>query len=183
MLAPVLSSGTDGSYLLRYSDTSNSVQKIIKNTIFLWDSEHPDWPFPESRIWQEVGGSDGMIYTQNNVYGDFKIFHGVQSVFHLDKNTYPTQATHKDPWPVMWPDLSMIPPAAQSFDTDNQFVKCTSVPPINPRKLFIGAIDFILEKWYQKGHPGDPAYLLRTNQNSFWYDDDHNLIKIQSEEL
>jgi hypothetical protein len=102
-------------------------------------------------------------------------------------NTYPEGTENRDPAPMTHPDSYLAGnasvPAAQNYDTDNQFFKCASIPPINPRNLYIGAIDYILEKWYQQGHLGDPDYLLRTNRNNFWYDTSKNLVNIQAEQI
>lgn len=110
LFAYISSPEMDGSYLLKYSTTSKALPAVVKNTAFVFDSLHPGYSFPESRIWLEAEGSDGMIYPQNNVYLDLKgQGYGGTSEILLDKDIYPTAATHKDPWPVINPGLPMVP--------------------------------------------------------------------------
>ena len=107
--------------------------------------------------------------------------------------TYPPNTTNKDDKPMYQPDeyisstiTARIPapaPVIAYYDIDNQFYKCTSIPAPNPRNLYVGSVDYILENWYQLGHLGDPGFLYRRIKNNFYYDSNRNLINVKSEDV
>ena len=97
------------SYLLNITG-SDTFPWYCKDVYFVFDPDHPSYPFPESRIWKDdVAGGSGVIPI-NSCYLQAKALHGGVNSFLTTPDTYPSQAAIKDARPVCgWGGHELLP--------------------------------------------------------------------------
>ena len=99
MFLAVPSTSLANSYLVQLTG-STAFPWYFKNGVFVFDSTHPSYPFPESRIWKDDVAGGSNVQPLNCCYCDANLHGGAGATMLMPPDTYPTQATLKDPAPL-----------------------------------------------------------------------------------